>query len=89
MFNEFKMFNFRCAKFDSTPTPVQIWNKKIPLLDLKLHIEIHIVMEHVPSHLDRCLSIDGNVHALYAHIILKMSLTHSVKLEQKLNAQII
>jgi len=46
-------------------------------------------MEHVPSHLDRCLSIDGNVHALYAHIIFKISFKHSVKLEQKLYAQII
>jgi hypothetical protein len=46
-------------------------------------MEIHIVMEHVPFHLDRCLSIDGNVHAFYAHIILKMSFKHLVKLEQK------
>jgi len=65
------------------------FKQKIPLLDLKFHIKIHIGMEHVPSHLDRCLSIDGNVHALYAHIILEMSFKHSVKLEQKLYAQII
>jgi len=63
MFNEFKMFKFRCAKFDSTPTLVQISNYKIPLLDRKFHIILHIVMEHVPSHLDRCLSIHGNVLA--------------------------
>ncbi len=32
MCNEFKMFKFRCAKFDSTPTFVQISNYKIPKL---------------------------------------------------------